>query len=183
MRTFLASTLLCILPLSLMAQSASNAHSKAGRQSSAHKVKHVVIVPVEPEAALTPVELEIAQRVHVGKLPCELGASVTLEADPQMPGYFNLQLKNLRYRMIPVATTTGAIRLEDRKAGALWLQLANKSMLINHKLGQRMVDACMSPAQVAMAKVMEKNPPPSVLDAPAPEGVPNTRLALTGATK
>jgi hypothetical protein len=74
--------------------------------------------------------------------------------------------------MFPVATTTGAIRLEDQKAGAVWLQLANKSMLMNQKLGIRLADECMSPAQVAMAEVLKRNPPPSVLDAPKPAVLP-----------
>ena len=118
------------------------------------------------EEALTPAELAIAERVHVGNLPCELGASVTLTPDTKAPGYFDLQGKNFKYRMFPVATTTGAIRLEDRKAGAVWLQLANKSMLMNQKLGIRLADECVSPSQVAVAEAMKLNPPASVLDAP-----------------
>jgi hypothetical protein len=118
------------------------------------------------EAARSPDELAIAERVHVGKLPCELGASVTLTQDEKSAGYFDVQGKNFKYRMFPVATTTGAIRLEDQKAGAVWLQLANKSMLMNQKQGIRLADECMSPAQVAIAESMKSNPPASVLDAP-----------------
>ena len=66
--------------------------------------------------------------------------------------------------MFPVVTTTGAIRLEDHKAGAVWLQLANKSMLMNHKLGKRLADACMSPEQVITAERLIKNPVPSVFE-------------------
>ena len=124
------------------------------------------------EQALTPDELAIAERVHVGSLPCELGASVSLNPDSKAPGYFDVQGKNFKYRMFPVATTTGAIRLEDRKAGAVWLQLANKSMLMNQKQGMRLADECMSPAQVAMAENMKTNPPVSVLDAPTPALAP-----------
>ena len=120
------------------------------------------------EDALTPVELTIAERVYVGKLPCELGAAVTLTADAKVPGYFDVQGKNFKYRMFPVATTTGAIRLEDHQAGAVWLQLANKSMLMNQKLGTRLADECASPAQVAVAEAIKLNPPVSVLDTPKP---------------
>ena len=124
------------------------------------------------EEAMTPAELAIAERVHVGSLPCELGASVSLSPDSKSPGYFDVQGKNFKYRMFPVATTTGAIRLEDRKAGAVWLQLANKSMLMNQKLGVRLADECMSPAQVAIAETMKTNPPASVLDEPKPAAAP-----------
>ncbi len=120
------------------------------------------------EDALTPAEMAIAERVYTGKLVCELGSSVTLTPDEKNPGYFNVNTKNLKFHMFPVATTTGAIRLEDKKAGAVWLQLANKSMLMNHKLGQRLADACMSPAQVSVAAALAINPGRTVLDGPAP---------------
>lgn len=125
------------------------------------------------EAVLGAAELAIAERVHVGALPCELGNTVQLTADAAKPGYFDLQIAKTRYRLIPVATTTGAIRLEDAHSGAVWLQLANKSMLMNHKLGQRMADECKSPQQVAVAEQFKLTPPPSVLDAaPAPAQLP-----------
>jgi hypothetical protein len=117
------------------------------------------------EAVLGAAELSIAERVHVGKLPCELGNTVELTPDAQRPGYFDLQMAKTRYRLVPVPTTTGAIRLEDAQSGAVWLQLANKSMLMNHKLGQRMADECMSPQQITMAEQFKIQPPPSVLDA------------------
>jgi hypothetical protein len=120
------------------------------------------------EAALTPAELAIAERVHVGRIPCELGAFVTVEADKKLPGYFDIQGKTFKYRMFPVPTTTGAIRLEDQKSGAVWLQLGNKSMLMNQKIGTRLADECMSPAQLVMAEAIKLNPPPSLLDAPQP---------------
>ncbi|MGH8859184.1 MAG: hypothetical protein ACREXG_14345 [Polaromonas sp.] len=140
----------------------------ASRTDLKSAAKNVAAGIEAAEAALTPAELAIAERVHVGKLPCELGASVTLAADAKAPGYFDVQGKNFKYRMFPVATTTGAIRLEDQKAGAVWLQLANKSMLMNQKLGIRLADECMSPSQLAVAEALKLNPPASVLDAPKP---------------
>ncbi len=129
------------------------------------------------EAVLGAAELAIAERVHVGQLPCELGATVQLTPDAERPGYFDLQLAKTRYRLVPVATTTGAIRLEDAKSGAVWLQLANKSMLMNHKLGQRMADECKSPQQVAVAEQFKLQPPPSVLDAAPAATAPATAVA------
>lgn len=120
------------------------------------------------EAALTPAELAIAERVHVGRIPCELGAFVTVEADKKLPGYFDIHGKAFKYHVFPVLTTTGAIRLEDQKSGAVWLQLGNKSMLMNQKNGTRLADECMAPPQLAMAEAMKLNPPPSLLDAPKP---------------
>ncbi|WP_313147185.1 hypothetical protein [Diaphorobacter nitroreducens] len=119
------------------------------------------------EAALTPEELQIAERVYTGRMACELGAFVSIEADTQSPGRFHVEGKGFKYHMAPVATTTGAVRLEDQRAGAVWVQIANKSMLMNQKLGQRMADECMSPQQVVVAEAIKKNPPQSLLDNPA----------------
>ena len=115
--------------------------------------------------ALSPQEIAIAETVHIGTIPCELGASVRVTPDTQSPGHFHIDGKGFKYHMAPVATSTGTVRLEDQKAGAVWLQIANKSMLMDQKRGQRLADECMSPAQVAMAESIKKNPPPSVLDA------------------
>jgi hypothetical protein len=149
------------------ATSKSVTRSKAATKTQVDVKK---VVPHEPvgEAVLGANELALAERVHVGILPCELGNSVHLTADPKQPGYFDLHMHKVRYRLVPVPTTTGAIRLEDAKAGAVWLQLGNKSMLMNHKLGQRMADECKSPQQIIVAEQIRIQPPPSVLDAPPP---------------
>ena len=189
MKTFQITTLAAVLaatgcllaPLCATAQTevpaakaATKPHVKkkapvsASRKEIKSTAKNMAAGIQAAEAALTPEELSIAERVDVGKLPCELGASVTLAADPKTPGYFDVEGKNFKYRMFPVLTTTGAIRLEDRKDGAVWLQLANKSMLMSQKLGIRLADECASPAQVAVAEAMKLNPPVSVLDQPKP---------------
>jgi hypothetical protein len=107
-----------------------------------------------------------AGEVHTGRMVCELGNSVTVTPDPQQPARFIVQMKKNMYHMTPVETTTGAVRLEDAQAGAMWLQLPNKSMLMNSKLGQRMADECQSDHQVNVAQAMKLNPPPSLLDHP-----------------
>ena len=116
------------------------------------------------EEVVSAESLILAQRVHVGRMPCELGAAVHLAHDPAAPGHFNVYGKGFHYHMKAVATTTGAIRLEDAKAGAVWLQLANKSMLMDQKKGRRLADECAHPDQLAFAQEMIKNPPPSLID-------------------
>jgi hypothetical protein len=134
----------------------------------------VAVPPIAPVTAVASVptevadpvsqELAIAQQIHQGLMPCEMGASVRVQADAAAPGYFHVQGKGFRYRMYPVRTTTGALRLEDKKAGAVWLQLANKSMLMDQKKGRRMADDCAHPEQVAYGQDMKNNPPPSLFD-------------------
>ena len=104
--------------------------------------------------------------VHTGRMVCELGNSVTVTPDPQQASRFIVQMKKNTYYMTPVETTTGAVRLEDAQAGAMWLQLPNKSMLMNSKLGQRMADECQSDHQTTVAHRMKLDPPPSLLDQP-----------------
>ena len=116
------------------------------------------------DVALTPAELAIADLIQTGKIQCELGASVSVESDPKAPGYFNVRGKGFSYRMHPVVTSTGAIRLEDRRQGAVWLQLADKSMLMDQRLGKRLVDACVSVEQALVAARLVKEPAPSVLE-------------------
>ncbi len=150
------------------------------------KAKQVAAGASAADHALTPEEMTIADQIHVGRMPCELGSYVQIDADPKAPGFFHVQTKAGKYRMFPVVTATGAIRLEDHKIGAVWLQLANKSMLMNQRLGQRIADDCMNPQQALVAQALLKAPAPHLLDAPnealvpvmpgkvAQEMVPNT---------
>lgn len=180
----LVTILLLGLPIGLVAQAADTHQNKTANTKVKAK-KHLTKSRIEikstasqmavgiqaaeaAEAALTPAELAIAERVYQGRFPCELDTFVTLTADPRSPGYFDVQIRKIKYRMSPVLSSTGAIRLEDRQAGAVWLQLANKSMLMNQKLGQRLADECANSDQATFAEAMIKNPPPSLLDtAPA----------------
>ena len=116
------------------------------------------------ESGLSSDVMAIATRVHVGRIACEMGAYVNVAADAQAPGHFHVEGKGFKYYMSPVPTSTGTVRLEDTKAGAVWLQIANKSMLMNQRLGQRLADECMSSEQVVVAEAIKRNPPPSVFD-------------------
>lgn len=119
---------------------------------------------IPTQQTLTPAELAIAEQVYQGRISCELGASVSIAKDSVNPGYFFVEGKGFKYHMSPVSTSTGTVRLEDAKAGAMWLQVANKSMLINRKLGQRMADECMSPEQSQVAEAIKKNPPAALFE-------------------
>lgn len=180
MNTLRLALLTLLLPTTLWAQTNPTPAPKAAAKPSASraeikaKAKDLAVAMDAAEAALSPGEMAIAERVHVGTMPCELGNSVTLTADPKAPGYFDVHMQKMRFRMFPVETSTGAVRLEDHKAGAVWLQLANKSMLMSQKLGKRLADECLSPAQSAYLEAVKKNPVPSVLDAPKTEAPPKS---------
>ena len=175
--TALTAVLAFGLPVTASSQSAANSPAKkpptksavkpsASRVDARSQANQMATGFQAADAALTPGEMAVAERVYQGNLPCDDGAAVTLTPDAKTPGYFALQLKTAKYRMFPVETTTGTIRLEDQRAGVVWLQLANKSMLMNQKLGQRLADGCMSPAQSELDLALQKNPALSVLDVP-----------------
>lgn len=111
-------------------------------------------------------ELALADRVYTGRIGCELGQHVNVAKDEKNPGHFLVSGNGFNFHMAPVGTSTGVVRLEDPKAGAVWLQIANKSMLMNQKVGQRLADDCMSPEQLQVAEAIKKNPPQSLLESP-----------------
>jgi len=136
---------------------------------AAKAVEEVTPISDETDVTLSEADLAVAKRVYTGKIQCELGADVTVTADEKKPGYFAVSTKNVHYRMHPVESRTGAIRLEDPRAGAMWLQIANKSMLMNQKQGLRLADDCQAPAQVAAAEELKKNPPKSLFEGSDPQ--------------
>ena len=103
--------------------------------------------PPAPLADLNEEQLANAERVLTGPQECEFKQTINVEGAPEKSGYFRINFKGKKYLLAPEPTTTGAVRLEDKKAGVVWLQIANKSMLMNAKIGQRMVDECIHPTQ------------------------------------
>ena len=107
--------------------------------------------------------LAVAAQVHTGNMVCE-ATTVKSASIPSAQGYFDVHMGKHHYLMAPVASQTGAVRLEDTVHGAVWIQLANKSMLMNQKVGRRMADECQSPAQMVVAEAMAKMPPINILE-------------------
>jgi len=117
--------------------------------------------------ALSRQQMDIAAQVHTGLMPCGQGAFVSVRADTARPGHFFVDGAGFRYHMAPVATSTGAVRLEDAQAGAMWLQIADQSMLMNQKQGRRMADACVSRAQALVREQLLHHPRAGALEMPA----------------
>lgn len=175
--------------------SAAKTSPAAVRRAALKVVEEVTPIDADLNIKLSADDIELAKRVYVGIIPCELGAKVLIAANDKRLGFFTVETKQQRFNMHPVESRTGAIRLEDPKAGAIWLQLGNKSMLMSQKLGQRLADECMSPAQITFADDLKKNPSPGILDAPpappvapvapalptAPESAPDSIQPVTPA--
>lgn len=170
MKTLLASVFLLLFTVNSLVMAEPKASPKKPSKAVRKPVARAPVAPVQvqpPSLPLRPLgeaELNEAKRVFVGYLPCEMGASVTIEKSPHEAGYFQLRFGKQVYHMAPVLTTTGAIRLEDHHGHTTWLQLANKSMLVSDKLGRRLVDACMNPEQIQFVEETKIRPLVSVLD-------------------
>jgi hypothetical protein len=108
----------------------------------------------DPSIRLSETQLAIAKTVYTGEIQCELGQKVTIRP-MKREGFFFVSRGVNKFVMHPEESRTGAIRLEDPARGALWLQLANKSMLMSQKEGKRLADECKSTEQVTYAKTMK----------------------------
>lgn len=133
------ATGLCILPAAAQQKVAAAAPGPASGPQAA--------LAATAGPSLSTEQLEIAQRVHLGRADCEFNQHVTVDPIDGRPGHFRVAFKSDVYTMVPQATSTGAVRLEDSSAGVIWLQIANKSMLMNSKAGRRVADACMHAEQ------------------------------------
>ena len=74
-------------------------------------IKHVEEnTPINDDADVTLTEAQIkeAEGIYTGVIKCELGASVNIEADPKKPGFFTLTHNNIKSRLHPVDSRTGA---------------------------------------------------------------------------
>ena len=176
MKSLIAALLITVTPALVLAQTAAPAKpaakpaAKSKLAPSAQKaVEEATPIDDDPSIKLSEADVEVAKKVYVGDIPCELGATVKV-TPMKREGMFMVTTRGHRFRMHPVESRTGAIRLEDPQRGAMWLQLGNKSMLMSQKLGQRLADECQSPEQLTYAEMLKKNPLPSILEStPGPQ--------------
>jgi hypothetical protein len=117
--------------------------SKVVKSAKSTPKKAPVAAAAVAAVSLTPGQIDAAGRVFTGEASCEFGEKVHLTAVDGKPGHFKLAYKKASYSLVPEETTTGAVRLEDRQAGIVWLQIPAKSMLMNSRIGQRMADNCL----------------------------------------
>ena len=150
LKPLVAVVLLALTALALpaLAQTEATQKAKPVKTSQAKKSEAAgLAIATTAVAAITANQLDIAARVLTGKADCDSGQNVDVDAISARPGHFKVSFKNAHYTMTPEETTTGAVRLEDKKSGVVWLQIPTKSMLMNQKAGQRLVDGCTQSEQ------------------------------------
>ena len=118
--------------------------------SASAKSKAAAAAPAPADQDVTAADekqLLAAKEVFMGESGCEFGQKIKLDANSKHPGYVDLSFNKKTYTMKPVMSATGALRLEDVRSEALMIQIASKTMVMNQKTGQRLVDNCVHPSQ------------------------------------
>jgi hypothetical protein len=151
------TTTVVVLGLAL----ASSAVCAAGKPVKKSSAKPSAAAPVAAAVAapmvLSPEQLSIAQIVYTGAIPCAEGKTVNIAADANTQGMFTMQFAGSRQALTPMPTQSGAVRLENKGSGMVFMQLANKSMLFNERQGKRLADECHSSEQQAVADRLNAN--------------------------
>ena len=154
-----AALTLGLVHLQASAQATTPAKPAAQKPDKAPaKSKAKAAAPADqPLAAADQTQLDAAERTYFGKYTCELDQSIDVGMNPKTPGYVDVTFKNKTATMKPIVSSTGALRLEDVKGGMLLIQIANKSMMMDTKVGQRVVDGCVHEKQRAAAALAGKS--------------------------
>jgi len=101
-------------------------------------------------------QLDAAERTYFGLYECDFKQTIDVGMNPKTPGYVDVKFKAKTYTMKPVLSSTGALRLEDVTGRTLLIQIANKSMLMDVKAGQRLVDDCVHEKQRAASEAAKQ---------------------------
>ena len=78
---------------------------------------------------------------------CELKDFLTIYTNADDNEHLALRWKNRIYRMKRIATTTGANRFENKKAGLVWIAIPSKGMLLDSRHGQQLANECKTVGQ------------------------------------
>lgn len=127
-------------PLCLAASAAVLLASCASREA----VPVTETKPVLPQLLQSPAATQPtwATQLKTGAFSCEMGNKVELRMDGRVTDGVTLVWKGRNYMMNPVSTSTGAVRLENKGEGLVWIQIPSKSMLLNAKIGQQLANDC-----------------------------------------
>ena len=131
------STLIAALALGValawpVAASAADAPAKQAKpaskaQQKQSKAKGMALAEATVQR-ISEAQLLVADRVLTGDAACEFNQKVSVLPVKDRAGHFHVAFKKAVYTMVPEETSTGAVRLEDKKAGVVWLQIPAKSM-------------------------------------------------------
>lgn len=88
--------------------------------------------------------------VLLGSFTCALGDKIEVVGDVGSAESIKLVWKGKSYSLTSVDTSTGAVRYEDKKNGYVWIQIPQKSMLLNSKTGRQIANDCQLPLRAGL---------------------------------
>jgi hypothetical protein len=138
----IVSRRLSALPLTSFALAAAVAVALSACSSTPVPVTETK--PVLPQLLQSPAATQPswATQLKTGAFSCEMGNKVEIRMDGRVTDGVTLVWKGSSYMMNPVSTSTGAVRLENKGEGLVWIQIPSKSMLLNSKVGQQLANDC-----------------------------------------
>jgi hypothetical protein len=141
-RPWLALTVAAMATVALTLPAAAQSQKqKHKRQRQAAPVVELVLPPAPGE------QIAAASMTHFGDYECEFDQKINVDLNKKFDGYVEVHHLKSTWIMKPVLSQTGALRLEDVRGRMLMLQIANKSMLMDTQVGQRVVDNCVHEKQ------------------------------------
>jgi hypothetical protein len=129
------------------------AAKKPALKSTTTKAKSATLLPPANDEQRGAAEL-----AHVGSYACEFNQTLTVAPNPIHEAYIDVRFGKRLFTMKPVLSSTGALRLEEVAGNTLMIQIPFKSMLLDTRLGQRLVDECMHEKQTLAKLAAEKEP-------------------------
>ena len=133
----LASTLILLVVLPAAAQVKKKPATRA-----VPVVAPLVLPPADSE------QLAAAALILFGDYACEFDKSLRVSLNPKFDGYVDLLFDKQLFTLKPVLSNTGALRLEDVRGRLLLVQIPVKSMVMDVKIGRRLVDDCTHETQL-----------------------------------
>lgn len=100
------------------------------------------VAAVDEDDMIPDVKESITYEYH-----CELNDFLTIYTNVDDNEHLALRWKNHIYRMKRIATTTGANRFENKKAGLVWIGIPSKGMLLDSRHGQQLANECKTAGQ------------------------------------
>ena len=90
-----------------------------------------------------------------GQVHCADKVIVAITENKLPHPHYEIAIGKAKYQAMRVATESGAVKLEDKHNGIVWLQMSNKSMLFDEKHGKRLATDCRTEEQKVVQLSMD----------------------------
>jgi hypothetical protein len=90
-----------------------------------------------------------------GQMHCADKVMVAITENKLPHHHYEIDIDKVKYQALRVVTDSGAVKLEDKRHGIVWLQMSNKSMLFDEKRGKRLATDCRTEEQKVVQKAMD----------------------------